>query len=140
MAITMNEPLRNAILDGINTFVDAGLLRIYSGSKPATANLAPTGTLLASITLPADAFAAASAGAIAKAGTWSDPSANDTGTAGYFRISETGDDDSLDGDFHRIDGTVTATGGGGDLTLDSVSIAALQAVTVNTFTITMPAA
>ena len=139
MAITLNVPLRNLLLDGMNTGFDGGLLRIYSGTKPATANLAPTGTLLASITLPADAFAAASGGSIAKNGTWQDTSANATGTAGWFRISEVGDTDALDGDFHRLDGTVTATGGGGDLTLDSTSITSGQSVTVNTFTITAPA-
>jgi hypothetical protein len=35
-----------------------------------------------------------------------------------------------------MQGTVTATGGGGDMTLDNVSIASSQAVTVNTFTLT----
>jgi hypothetical protein len=35
---------------------------------------------------------------------------------------------------------VTATGGGGDLTLDNVSIASGQTVTISTWTRTMPGA
>jgi len=35
-----------------------------------------------------------------------------------------------------MQGTVTATGGGGDLELDNTSIAATQKVTITTFTLT----
>jgi hypothetical protein len=35
-----------------------------------------------------------------------------------------------------MQGTVTATGGGGDLTLDNTSIASAQSISINTFTIT----
>lgn len=141
MAITVNIPFRNAQLNStdLSSAFDNGKLRIYSGSKPATANLAPTGTLLVEITLPADAFAAVANGAMAKNGTWSDASANATGTAGWFRLSAASDDDTLDGNFARLDGTVTATGGGGDLTVDSTSITAAQSYTQNSFTITAPA-
>jgi hypothetical protein len=38
------------------------------------------------------------------------------------------------------EGTVTATGGGGDLTLDNTSITAGQTVTITSWTRTMPAA
>lgn len=140
MSLTINDTARNTLLDsGFQTTFNSGTLAIYSGTKPATANLAPTGTLLVAITLPADAFAAAASGAIAKAGTWEDASADATGTAGYFRLKASGDTDALDAAFARIDGTVTATGGGGDLELDSVSITAAQSVTINSFTVTAPA-
>jgi hypothetical protein len=36
----------------------------------------------------------------------------------------------------HIQGTVTVTGGGGDLTLDNTSIASAQTVVINTFTLT----
>ena len=139
MTLTLNVPVRNLLLGGMNTGFDGGKLRIYSGAKPASSNLAPTGTLLAEITLPADAFAAAAAGSIAKAGTWEDASANAAGNAGWARFSQVGDTDALDAAFHRIDCTVTATGGGGDLTIDNVNIAAGQKVTVTGFSFTMPA-
>jgi hypothetical protein len=50
------------------------------------------------------------------------------GTAGHFRIKQ--------GATCHLQGSVTATGGGGDLELSSVSISALQSVTVTGFTLT----
>lgn len=139
MAISLNTPLRNYILDQMNAAFDGGKLRIYSGSKPATSNLAPTGTLLAEMTA-ADFFAAAASGSIALNAALTDASADGTGTAGWFRLSESGDTDALDGDFHRLDGTVTATGGGGDMTLDNASITTGQNIQITGLTVTMPAA
>lgn len=142
MAITINTQARNAILDsGLNTAFNAGKFRIYSGSKPATANLAPTGTLLFEKTV-ADFFAAASAGAIALNAAITDvgQSGASTGTnMGYFRFSAVSDDDSLNGAFARCDGTVTVTGGGGDLIVINISISSGQACSITAFTFTMPA-
>lgn len=78
--------------------------------------------------LPADYLAAASAGSKAKTGTWSGTGAA-AGSAAHFRIVDSA------GTTCHMQGTVTATGGGGDLTLDNVSIAIGQVVTVSTFTI-----
>lgn len=139
MALTLNVTARNVILDsGLNAAFNGGLFRIYSGTKPATANLAPTGTLLASVTA-ADFFAAASSGSVALNAAMTDSSANATGTAGYFRFSAASDTDALDAAYARIDGTVTATGGGGDITLDNTSITSGQSVSITSFTFTMPA-
>ncbi len=132
MTIRLDDDIRNDLLDGIDSTFNSGVLEIRSGTQPATANDAATGTLLASITLPADAFAAAGSGAKALAGTWQDASANATGTAGWFRLAN-------GADTRRIDGDVTVTSGGGDLELDSVSITIAQVVTVTTFTLNMPA-
>ena len=75
---------------------------------------------------------------MAKAGTWSDSSADATGTAAHFRIRQTGDTNGATGSTdERIEGTVTATGGGGDLTLDTTSIASAQTVTINTFSLSL---
>lgn len=144
MATVISTFLRDKIADavcnagaGIN--FDSGTLQIRSGAAPGP-NAAVTGTLLASITLPADAFAAASTGACAKAGTWQDASADAAGTAAHFRIAQSGDAGGATGTTdERIEGTVTATGGGGDLELDNVVIAAAQTVTITSFTVTMPA-
>ena len=87
-------------------------------------------TLLAEMTLPSDWMAAASSGSKALSGTWQDASANATGTAGHFRLYDSG------GTTCHAQGTVTATGGGGDLTLDNTSIASGQSVTITSFTIT----
>lgn len=120
MPITMSTALKNTILDGFDSAFDSATLEIRSGSAPGAGNTA-TGTVLATITTPADAFAAASSGTKAKAGTWSDSSADATGTAGHFRMTKGS---------AVIEGTVTATGGGGDIELDSTSITSGQVVTI----------
>jgi hypothetical protein len=81
------------------------------------------------MTLPSDWMAAASAGAKAKSGTWTGTGAA-AGTAAHFRIVDNA------GTTCHMQGTVTATGGGGDVTLDNAVIAVSQVVTANSFTIT----
>lgn len=130
MAIQYSTTVRNNQLDQVEaTTGTSAILRIYSGSAPANCAAAATGTLLAEMTLPSDWMAAASSGSKAKSGTWQDTSANATGTAGYFRILDS------TGTTTHVQGTVTATGGGGDLTLDNTSIASGQSVTINTFSL-----
>lgn len=131
MALQYSVTVRNAQLDAVEATVStAPLLRIYSGAAPANCAAAASGTLLAEMTLPSDWMAAASSGSKALSGTWQDASANATGTAGHFRLYDSG------GTTCHAQGTVTATGGGGDLTLDNVSIASGQSVTITSFTIT----
>jgi hypothetical protein len=131
MAAQYSVAVRNATLDVIeSTIGTSAVLRILSGSVPATTATAQSGTLLAEMTLPSDWMAAASGGTKALAGTWNDASANATGTAGYFRILDS------TGTTVGIQGTITATGGGGDITLDSTSITSGQSVTITAFTIT----
>jgi hypothetical protein len=140
MAIALSTKLKNVILDGalnggsgIN--FDSGVLEIRTGAAPGP-DAADSGTLLASITLPADAFAAASSGAAAKSGTWSDSSANGSGTAQHFRIKQSGDSGGATGSSdERIEGTVGE--GSGDLSLDNTDIASGQVVTVSTFSLSL---
>jgi len=133
MALQFSVLVRNALLDALETQIGAtAVLRIRSGAAPATCATADSGTALASMTLPADWMAAASAGAKDKSGTWSDASADAAGTAAHFRIY------ASDGTTCGMQGTVTATGGGGDLTLDNVVIASAQLVTITGFTLTAP--
>lgn len=139
---TISTALRNQIINGIlnsqaGISFDSGTLEIRSGAAPGP-DAAATGTVLATITLPADAFAAASAGAAAKSGTWEDTSADAGGTAAHFRIIQSGDTNGATGSTdERIEGTVSTSGA--DLNLDSTSISAGQTVTISTFTVTMPA-
>jgi hypothetical protein len=131
MALQYSVTVRNAQLDAVETTVGtAPLLRIYSGSAPANCAAAASGTLLAEATLPSDWMAAANSGSKALSGTWQDASANATGTAGHWRLYDSG------GTTCHAQGTVTATGGGGDMTLDNTSIASAQSVTITSFTIT----
>lgn len=131
MAFQFSTTSRNAALDAIETAIGtAPILRIRSGSAPANCGTADSGTVLVTATLPSDWLAAASGGAKALSGTWQDTSADASGTAAHFRIYDSG------GSTCHIQGSVTATGGGGDMTLDSVSIASGQQVTITSFSIT----
>jgi len=136
MALQLSDTIIGAMLNVIETTIspafEAPRLKIYTGSPPATVAAAATGSLLVDMTLPGDWMAAASGSAPVtkvKAGTWEDTSADGSGNAGYFRIF------ANDNTTPHIQGTVTATGGGGDMTLDSIVITAGQTVTITTFTL-----
>lgn len=135
MTVKYSATVRNAQLEAKETAIGtAPILRVYNGSLPA--NCAATigaSTLLGEGTLPSDWAAAASGGAKAKSGTWTitGQSGASTGTAmTYYRIW-----DSAGTTCHE-QGSITVTGGGGDMTVDNTSIANAQVMTVNTFTTT----
>lgn len=129
MAFQFSVAARNAALDAIETATGASpTLEIRSGTVPATAATADSGTVLATLPLPADWMSAASAGSKSLLGTWQDTAADAAGTAGHFRIKQ--------GATTHIQGTVTATGGGGDMTLDNNILAVGQQVTITAFTLT----
>lgn len=135
MSLQFSTTVRNAILDAIETAIGtSAVLKIRTGSPPADCATADSGTVLASMTLPSDWMAGASSGSKAKSGTWQDSSADATGTAAHFRLY------ASDGTTCHIQGTVTATGGGGDMTVDSTSFVAAQSFTITTFTLTAPGA
>jgi hypothetical protein len=135
MAIQFNVATRNARLDTIeSTNGTSCSLEIRSGTVPANCAASRTGTVLATINLPSDWMAAASSGAKAIAGTWQDLSADATGTAGHFCVYNS--QSTKDGTTCFIQGTVTATSGGGDMEVSSTSFTAGQSFTVNTFTLT----
>ena len=131
MALQLSTTVRNAQLDAIETAIGtSAVLKIRTGSVPANVATADSGTVLATLTLPSDWMAAASSGSKALSGTWQDASADATGTAAHFRIY------ASDGTTAHMQGTVTATGGGGDMTVDNTSFASGQSFTVTTFTLT----
>ena len=105
-------------------------MQIRSGTRPATANTTATGTLLATVTFADPAFGNSSAGVA----TVTDPAAVTaaaTGTASWVRILDSNAAAVMDGD-------VTATGGGGDVTLASTSIVSGQTVDITGGTLAMP--
>ena len=136
MTMQFSDATTNAALDAIETAAGtAPTLEIRSGAKPTNCASADAGTLLASIVLPSDYLTAASSRAKAKNGTWTGAGGAGAGAgtnAGHFRIKQ--------GATCHIQGSITITAGGGDMQLDNVSIANGQAFTVNSFTITGPAA
>lgn len=131
MTLQISVAVRNAMLDTIeSTISTSAVLKIRTGAQPANCAAGDTGTVLATMSLPSDWMAAANAGAKALSGTWQDASADATGTAAHFRVY------ASDGTTCHMQGSVTATGGGGDMTLDNTSVAAGQSITISSFTLT----
>jgi hypothetical protein len=129
MAFQFSTSVRNAVLDQIETTIGVSpVLEIRSGSVPANCAAADSGIVLATINLPSDWMLAASGGSKQLSGTWEDVSADDNGTAGHFRVKQ--------GLTCHIQGTITGTGGGGDMTLDSTLIVIGQLISITSFTIT----
>lgn len=125
MAVTYAASLKNtrmaAVRDAIDAAATAGTLEIGTAGMAA---------ILATITL-ADPASTVTADVLTLAGVpVSDTSADNTGTAAEARIKD-GDGNAV------VTGlTVTATGGGGDIELDNLSIEAGQEVKINSGTIT----
>jgi hypothetical protein len=110
-----------AVRDDIDNGAGAGVLQI------GTAGMA---VVLADITL-ADPCGTVSAGVLTFSGfPRSDTSANATGTAAAARIRDSAGNDIVTGL------TVTATGGGGDIQLNSVSVSTGQTVEITSAAIT----
>lgn len=133
MTVQFSVTVRNAMLDAIETTVGASpKLRIYTGALPANCAAASTGTLLVEIACPADWMSNAAAGVKSLTAALAATAAVAAGTAGYYRMV-----DSTGATCHE-QGTVTATGGGGDLTLDNVNLAVGQKVTISGKSYTAP--
>lgn len=127
-----------------------GVLKIYTGYQPATADTAFSGTLLVTISLASGTFVSgapangldfgeASAGVISKAsGVWSGV-AIATGTAGWFRLyANPADAGGASTTLPRLDGMVSTSGA--ELNMSSTSIVTGSTITIDTFTVTFPAA
>jgi len=127
MAIGMATALRNARLDAITTFVgNAGKLRIYNGTQPATGGTATT--LLAELTLASPMAAGASSGVLTFSAITADSAADATGTATWARVVKS------DGTTFCFDCTVGTSGA--DINLNTVSIVANAQHSVTSATIT----
>jgi hypothetical protein len=131
MSIQLSTAVRNARLDIIEATIGANaVLKIRTGAAPANVAAAATGTVLATLTLPTDWMSNAANGVKALLGTWTDSAADASGTAGYFEIC------AADGVTRHLQGTVTATGGGGDMIVDNTNFAVGQSFSVTAFSLT----
>lgn len=131
MTLQLSVNVRNGRLDSLETTIGASpRLRIRTGAQPASCAAARTGTILATVVLPADWMANASSGSKAMSGTWEDDSADANGVAGHFEIM-----DATLTTCH-LQGSVSGPGGGGDMILDNVNLAVGQRFTVTSFTLT----
>jgi hypothetical protein len=134
MAIQLSTTARNAMLDAITTAVGAsGFVRIYNGTAPVSVGTALSGnTLLAELGANATFAPAASGGVLTLNAITNDSSADNTGTASFFRIYKT------DGTTAVVQGTVSTSGA--DMNLNTVSIVAAGIVSITSFTLTAPGA
>ena len=136
MATRIPDAAQNAAVDAVVDRADLGAgaatIKIYTGAQPADADTDPAGTLLVTITCADPAFGAAAAGVAALAGTPRSGTAAAAGTAGCFAI-----EDSVG--VNILQGSVTATAGGGDIELDNTSIAVDQTVNITALAVTIPA-
>ena len=122
-----------------------GVLCIYTGSQPATADIAPTGTKLLEITEASGAFVAGAvgnglswdapiAGVLGKDSTvWSDAGLA-TGTAGWFRFYANDFDTAANA--LCFDGAVGTSGA--ELNLSSTAIVLAATTTIDEFEVTLP--
>ena len=148
--IRLSTALRNNLCGSTGfaaTFAN-GIIEVRTGTQPATADAAATGTLLGTVTLASGAFtpgtatngltfAAASAGSVSKSGTWSFNGVA-AGTAGWFRLKGNAlDNDLLSTTLPRLDGSIAVSGA--DMNLSNISIAVSAPTTVDSFTFTFPA-
>ena len=127
-----------------------GVLYIYSGSQPATADTAASGTNLVIISESSGVWAAGSAdnglefdtysaGTISKCTleTWSGVGIGGGGTAGWFRFCANPTDAlALNTVLPRIDGSIGTSGA--NLNMSSTTIVDDATYTIDTFTLTLP--
>jgi hypothetical protein len=124
---------RNGSVNGVVDALDVGgggFLDIYTGAPPANPQTAPSGTLLVSMPLSNPA-AGNSSGGTATFNTIADAIAAATGAAGWFRLRDAAGTSI-------VDGTVTATGGGGDITFNTVAFIAGGTVSMTSLAATCP--
>ena len=121
--------LNNALLNQIETTVGtAPKFRFLTGPPEATPATAQSGTLIAEIALPSDWLNAASAEQKTRLGVWA-VQAVAAGEVGHFRITNTA------GTTCHILGSVTATGGGGDLEMPDTVVPLGKWLVVDLFTL-----
>ena len=145
MALKASTGLRNTVLGGgsLKGALDGGLIKIYAGAAPASADDAVGGaTLLCTVSLASAGTginfdAAAASGVISKAPgeTWSGANAA-TGAAAWYRHVAPADDGTLSTTQARIQGTVAVAGA--DLNLSSVSLVSGATQTIDFYSVALP--
>lgn len=129
MALTVTVAAANSMGTALATAIGSGsLIRIYSGTKPATPETAATGTLLATVTVTGS-FTSASGVLTAADPASVTPAAS--GTAGYFRLLTSAATAILDG---------TVGTSGADMNLSSTAISTSSPLDLGVPTITVPVA
>lgn len=155
MALKISTGLKDQMLGAIKGAVtttaslEHGCLWIFSGSQPANADAAATGTALLKITVGSGAFShgvatngldfdGPTAGVLSKAAaeSWSGLGLSD-GTAGWFRfVGNPTDALGVSTTLPRIDGRVSTSGA--EMNLSTLNVVTGATVTVDSFTMSFP--
>ena len=151
MALRFSTALRNATIGtvGMAGALSTGVIEIYTGAQPATANDPVTGTLLGTVTLNGAAFTPGSAtngltfataanGAVSKSATNWQFTGLATGSAGWFRFKGNAvDAGGSSTTAVRLDGSIATSGG--DMTIGNINVTTGAPNTVDQFVLTYPA-
>jgi hypothetical protein len=133
MTIQLSVAVRDGMLNAIETAIGtSAVVKLKTGAQPANCAAADTGTVVATFSLASDWAAAASSASKAFSSTpLQDASADNAGTLAHYRVY------ASDGTTCHMQGTITATGGGGDMTVDNTSVTAGQQVNITAWTLNM---
>ena len=141
MAFKFSTGLRDSMLtgSGLSALMNGGSIMWYTGAQPASPDDAPTGTLLATFTIPTTGLnfeAAAVAGTLSKAAAenWTAVAAA-SGTPGYFRMVSATDTGVLSTTEPRIDGSIGTFGA--DMNVSNINVVAGATETIDAFSITL---
>lgn len=140
MTLFFSDGLAGTVNDAAKAQFNTGVIKVYAGSQPTDANTSVGAqTLLATFTLNSTAFGTSGAtgttptrSVLATAATISDVVAAASGTAAWFRALK------ADGTTVLCDGSVTVTGGGGDMTMTDVSLTSGETCSIATLTLATP--
>lgn len=128
---------RNALADAFADIHDGGTppatIKIRTGAPPTNVADASSGTLLGTLTMSATAFGAASSGAVTAAAITSDTSADNSGTAGHFRVYQGGAGDTA----ALYQGTAGESGDTPDMTFDNKTIVAGGVIAISSMVYTV---
>ncbi len=115
----LSKAARTTKANSLLTSKNSGTIDIYTGSPPATVDAAPAGTLLGTFNIPVTAGTILNG--VFTAAAIADMIAVGAGSAAWYRQRDSGNTTMQDG-------TVTISGGGGDMIIDNVTIAIGQNV------------
>lgn len=132
MALRLSTAARNASTNAMVDLIDqgaaAGKLKIWTGAQPGSVG-GSYGTLLGTLTFSDPAFGNSATGTATADAITSDTTADNSGTAQSFTITDSDDNVLMDG---------TCGQGSGDLNFDNNVIVAGGTIAVSSFTITTP--
>lgn len=143
--VLFDDVVVDELLDGFVEIMRNCKINIYTGAQPASANDAATGTRLVTITKGGDGSTGLTWEPASGNGIASKPSADvwqgaavASGTAGWFRCYQEGDDPSSSSTTAaRFDGSISTSGA--EMNMTSTSVASGSVQTIASFTYTDPA-